>query len=44
MAHGPEYDGLKAAGPYMEPLFHDNVQIFQELPSLHMNLHQEVIM
>ena len=42
MAHGPDYLGLKAVGPYMEPLFHNNGQIFDELLSLHMNLRPEV--
>ena len=43
IAHGPDYLGLKAVGPYMEPLFHNNGQIFDELLSLHMNLCQEVV-
>ena len=42
--HGPVYFGLKALGAYMEPLFHNNDQIYEELLSLHMNLHQEVLM
>ena len=29
MAHGPEYLGSKAVGPYMEPHFHNNGQIFE---------------
>ena len=29
MAHGPVYFGLKAVGPYIEPLFHDNGQILR---------------
>ena len=40
MDYGSVYFGLKAVGPYMEPLFL-NAQIFEELLSLHMNLHQE---
>ena len=41
--HGPEYLGLKAVGPYMEPHFHNNGQIFEELHSLHMNVCLEVV-
>ena len=43
MAHGPVYPGLKAVGPQMEPLYHNNGQICQELLSLHMNLPQELV-
>ena len=43
MAHGPEYLGLKAVGLYMEPLFHNNGQIFDELLSLHMNLRPKMV-
>ena len=43
MAHGPDYLGLKAAGSYMEPLFHNIGQIFDELMSLHVNLCWELV-
>ena len=43
MAHEPVYFGSKTVGPYMEPLFHNNGQIFEELLSLHMNLCQEMV-
>ena len=43
MAHGPEYLGLKAVGPSIQPLFHNNGQIFEELLLLHMNFCQEVV-
>ena len=40
LAHGPVYFGLKALGPHMKPLFHNNGQIFQEILPFHMNLPQ----
>ena len=43
MANGPEYLGLKAVGPYMEPHFQNIGKIFEELLSLHMNLCQDVV-
>ena len=43
MPHGPVYFGLKAVGPYIEPLFNDKGQIFEELLSLPLNLHQGVV-
>ena len=43
MAHGPVYFGLKAVGPYTDPLFFYNGKIFEELLSLHMNLCQKVV-
>ena len=43
MAHGPDYLGLKDVGPYMEPLYHNNGQIFEEPLSLYMNLRWEVV-
>ena len=39
---GQVYFGSKV-GPQMEPIFHNNGLIFKELLSLHMNLHQEVV-
>ena len=41
---GPVNLALKAVGPYMEPLFHNNGHIFQELLSLHLNLRHKVVM
>ena len=43
MGHGPVYFGLKAVGPYIEPLFQNNGPIFDELLSLHMNLRPKVV-
>ena len=43
MAHGQDYLGFKAVGPYMEPLFHNNGQIFDELLSLRINLRPKVV-
>ena len=43
MAHGPDYLGLKVVGPYMEPLFHNNGHMYEEIPSLDMNLSQGLV-
>ena len=42
MAHGPVYFGLKAVGPYMDTLLHNDWQIFQELLSFHMQVDHNI--
>ena len=43
MTHGPFYFGFKAVGPYMEPLFHNNGHMYEEILSLDMNLSQGLV-